>query len=191
MALQRPVIWLSGGFHDPVAAGDTIDPQYLPATTIPFPTSGLPLADGVGDTRAGSLGVSTLPARSDHVHPIARIATIPAFGDLLVTGNVVSSTATAVSASSSTEDTIVYRGQKTITGNTGMWLIVNPPVIAGYTLVSFQCSPYSANGMAVASSAQAGGDSRNFDWQYGTYYDNLYRNNLVFVLSFMAVYRLN
>lgn len=37
----------------------------------------IPLADGVSNTRTGSVGVSARAAREDHVHPITRIANPP------------------------------------------------------------------------------------------------------------------
>ena len=150
-----------------------------------------PPADGVGDTRAGSAGTQLQAARRDHVHPIEFIQAPPAFGDLLLTGQLSSAGAIAMAATYTTEETITYRGQKPVTANTGTWSIATPPALAGYTLTSFEGSPYSPSGMDSAAAGPAGGGSRDFNWQYTTYYDNVRRNALAHNLSFKAEYRLN
>lgn len=150
-----------------------------------------PPADGVGDTRAGAAGTQLQAARRDHVHPIEFIQAPPAFGDLLLTGQLSSAGAIAMAATYTTEETITYRGQKPVTANTGTWSIATPPALAGYALTSFEGSPYSPSGMDNAAAGPAGGGSRDFNWQYTTYYDNVRRNALAHNLSFKAEYRLN
>jgi len=150
-----------------------------------------PPADGVGDTRAGAAGTQLQAARRDHVHPIEFIQAPPAFGDLLLTGQLSSAGAIAMAATYTTEETITYRGQKPVTANTGTWSIATPPALAGYSLTSFEGSPYSPSGMDNAAAGPAGGGSRDFNWQYTTYYDNVRRNALAHNLSFKAEYRLN
>lgn len=150
-----------------------------------------PPADGVGDTRAGSAGTALQAARRDHVHPIEFIQAPPVFGDLLLSGNLSSAGAISMAATYTTEETITYRGQKPVTANTGTWSIATPPALAGYALTSFEGSPYSPSGMDNAAAGPAGGGSRDFNWMYTTYYDNVRRNNLAHNLSFKAEYRLN
>ena len=150
-----------------------------------------PPADGVGDTRAGAAGTQLQAARRDHVHPIEFIQAPPAFGDLLLTGQLSSAGAIAMAATYTTEETITYRGQKPVTANTGTWSIATPPALAGYILTSFEGSPYSPSGMDNAAAGPAGGGSRDFNWMYTTYYDNVRRNALAHNLSFKAEYRLN
>lgn len=150
-----------------------------------------PPADGVGDTRAGAAGTQLQAARRDHVHPIEFIQAPPAFGDLLLTGQLSSAGAIAMAATYTTEETITYCGQKPVTANTGTWSIATPPALAGYILTSFEGSPYSPAGMDSAAAGPAGGGSRDFNWMYTTYYDNVRRNALAHNLSFKAEYRLN
>lgn len=161
------------------------------AASLTYLSTVAPPADGVGDTRAGSAGTQLQAARRDHVHPIEFIQAPPAFGDLLLTGNMSSAGAISMAATYTTEETITYRGQKPVTANTGTWSIATPPALAGYILTSFEGSPYSPSGMDNAAAGPAGGGSRDFNWMYTTYYDNVRRNALAHNLSFKAEYRLN
>ena len=161
------------------------------AASLTYLSTVAPPADGVGDTRAGAAGTQLQAARRDHVHPIEFIQAPPAFGDLLLTGQLSSAGAIAMAATYTTEETITYRGQKPVTANTGTWSIATPPALAGYILTSFEGSPYSPSGMDNAAAGPAGGGSRDFNWMYTTYYDNVRRNALAHNLSFKAEYRLN
>lgn len=161
------------------------------AASLTYLSTVAPPADGVGDTRAGSAGTQLQAARRDHVHPIEFIQAPPAFGDLLLSGNLSSAGLVSMAGTYTTEETITYRGQKPVTANTGTWSIATPPALAGYTLTSFEGSPYSPAGMDSAAAGPAGGGSRDFNWMYTTYYDNVRRNALAHNLSFKAEYRLN
>lgn len=173
------------------ATGQLVDTvNGIASAPLTILASTTPLADGVGDTRTGAIGASLLAARADHIHPITAIVTPPAFTDLLLSGNMTSAGAYSSSGVVTTEETVTYKGQKPVTANTGTWSIVNPPALAGYTLESFEGSPYSPSGMDTAAGV-AGGGSRDFNWQYVTYYDNVRRNNLAHNLSTKAVYKLN
>lgn len=160
-------------------------------TSLAYLSTVAPPADGVGDTRAGAAGTQLQAARRDHVHPIEFIQSPPAFGDLLLTGQMSSAGAISMAATYTTEETITYRGQKPVTANAGTWAIATPPALAGYLLTSFEGSPYSPSGMDGPAAGPAGGGSRDFNWMYTTYYDNVRRNALAHNLSFKAEYRLN
>jgi hypothetical protein len=173
------------------AAGQLVDTvNGIASAPLTILASTTPLADGVGDTRAGAVGTSLLAARADHIHPITAIVTPPTFTDLLLSGNMTSAGAYASSGVVTTEETVTYKGQKPVTANTGTWSIANPPALAGYTLESFEGSPYGTAGMDAVAGA-AGGGSRDFNWQYVSYYDNVRRNALAHNLSTKAVYKLN
>lgn len=173
------------------AAGQLVDTvNGIASAPLTILASTTPLADGVGDTLAGAVGTSLLAARADHIHPITAIVTPPTFTDLLLSGNMTSAGAYASSGVVTTEETVTYKGQKPVTANTGTWSIANPPALAGYTLESFEGSPYGTAGMDAVAGA-AGGGSRDFNWQYVSYYDNVRRNALAHNLSTKAVYKLN
>lgn len=172
-------------------AGQIVSTVDGVAASLTYLSTVAPPADGVGDTRAGSAGTQLQAARRDHVHPIEFIQSPPAFGDLLLTGQMSSAGAISMAATYTTEETITYRGQKPVTANTGTWSIATPPALAGYILTNFEGSPYSPSGMDSPAAGPAGGGSRDFNWMYTTYYDNVRRNALAHNLSFKAEYRLN
>ena len=107
------------------------------------------LADGVGNTRTGSLGTinSSIFSVWDHVHPIIAL-TIPALPNFAVSGSGSALVSQSISRQRATEETIEFTVQVT-TSNTlaATWMILTPPTITGYTLVGL--TNYTYDGAAA------------------------------------------
>ena len=110
----------------------------------------LPLADGVGDTRAGQAGVSNIFAREDHIHPVVRLnqLNLPVFS----AGGFFTFTSQALLRQYTTIEAQYFSIRVTVnTNGVGQWGTINVPNIAGYTLVSTQfAQPYDATGGSLA-----------------------------------------
>lgn len=115
-------------------------------------TSAAPLADGVGDTRAGAVGTATLAARADHVHPITRIASVVPPGAITASGPAgVAVAAPSAALVSTTEETADFRLTATVNvpaGGGNTWLSLVVPALAGYTIERVDWSARVTNGSA-------------------------------------------
>lgn len=147
------------------------------------------LADGVGDTRVGSLGnINTnVFASNDHRHPIEAL-TIPALPTFAVAGLGSAITSTAINRQRATEESIEYTVQVTVTNTTlGNWITLTAPTITGYYLAGLDCDVYLSS---VATTAPYYGVQPSFVWGGTTIYvrpvdtvAKVYNINLTYILN--------
>ena len=113
----------------PVASDTQQNGSFLP----PVPSVVNTLSDGIGDTRAGQIGVSESYSREDHIHPITAIVAPPT-PTITVAGGAMTITPVLVAATVTQEESVTFqmRVQCNIPIHTGVWQILLVPSIAGY-----------------------------------------------------------
>lgn len=132
------------------------------------PASVLPLSDGIANdttNRTGAIGVSTDYARGDHVHPIQRIATIPAVPTVVVAGPVILNSFGNATIYS-TEETITYWvNVQVTTTTTARWCTLSFANIPGYVLTK-----RNYNGVYVPGRPSQAYNGEAFVWSGTTFY---------------------
>ena len=110
------------------------------------------LADGLNNTRAGSLGNTTtsIYAAWDHIHPITAL-TLPALPNCVVTGSGGALVSQTLNRQRATEETLTYVIQVR-TSNTAAtaWMRITPPTLVGYYLSSFTNYTYDPSAANLA-----------------------------------------
>lgn len=132
--------------------------RFAPQVALPAPSSLIPQADGVGDTRVGIAGVTGQFSDAGHIHPITRLVApamppVSVFGDMTATGQGVTQTWT--DEESVTFHVYVIGAQP---ASAGSWGGFNFPNIAGFqppewhSVGSYDYSPpYTMENMAVTN----------------------------------------
>ena len=148
----------------------------------------LPLADGVADTRAGSVGIASTVARIDHIHPIAYMA-IPALPNISVSGKGTFNSQT-IGLSQSSEQYLHYTVFLNWTTNSiGTWAQFAMPNIPGYTLVNSNANTYDQQGNSLSLARMINGVTNYTN--PSTYYAEVLILGRSIFTTFNLTYRLN